>query len=108
MFQTYFPASNEMTDYIFYEKYYQVRNDNLRRLKDKRIFIDTRKVKKYIDEALEICKFINETVEIDKEAPDDPERPTEPEFAPSTYPQYRFVECDNYMTSRGLVKFNPH
>jgi hypothetical protein len=29
-----------------------------------------------------------------------------PEFDPSTYPQYRFVECDNYMTSRGLVKFN--
>jgi hypothetical protein len=32
--------------------------------------------------------------------------PTYPEFDPSTYPQYRFVECDNYMTSRGLVKFN--
>jgi hypothetical protein len=29
-----------------------------------------------------------------------------PEFDPSTYPQYRFVECNNYMTSRGLVKFN--
>jgi hypothetical protein len=26
VFQTYFPASNDMTDYIFYEKYYRVRN----------------------------------------------------------------------------------
>jgi hypothetical protein len=32
--------------------------------------------------------------------------PIIPEFDPSTYPQYRFVECDNYMTSRCLVKFN--
>jgi hypothetical protein len=32
--------------------------------------------------------------------------PTYPEFDPSAYPQYKFVECDNYMTSRGLIKFN--
>jgi hypothetical protein len=73
MLQTYFSASNDMADDIFYEKYYQVRNDIHRRLKDKRIFIDIRKVKKYIDEALEICKSIKEKVEIYKEDPDDPE-----------------------------------
>jgi hypothetical protein len=106
MFQTYFPASNDMTDYIFYEQYYQVRNDILQRLKDKRIFIETRKVKKYIDKTLEICKSIKEIVEICKEDTDDPEMPTYPEFDPSTYPQFRFVECDNYMASRGLIKFN--
>jgi hypothetical protein len=66
MFQTYFPASNDMTDYIFYEQYYHVRDDILRRLKDKRIFIAIRKVKKYIDEAREICKSIKEKVEITK------------------------------------------
>jgi hypothetical protein len=32
--------------------------------------------------------------------------PKYPEYDQSTYPQYRFVECDNYFTSRGFVKFN--
>jgi hypothetical protein len=106
VFQTYFPPSNDLIDYIFYEKYYRVRNDILQKLKDKRIFIDIRKVKEYTDEALEIGKNIKEKVEIYKEDPNDPEMSIYPEFDPSTYPQYRFVECNNYMTSRGLVKFN--
>jgi hypothetical protein len=68
-----------MSDYVFYEKYYQVRNDILQRLKDKIIFIDIRKVNKYIDEVLEICKFIKEKVEIYSDDTNDPEMPTYPE-----------------------------
>jgi hypothetical protein len=84
IFQTYFQSVDNTPEFMFYEKYYQVRNDILQRLKDKRIFIDTRKVKKYIDEELEICKSIKEKVEIYKEDPNDPEIPTYPEFDPST------------------------
>jgi hypothetical protein len=62
-----------------------------------------KKSKKLADETLEICRYIEEKVELYR---DDPEMPTYPEFDPSTYPQYRFVECDNYMTSRGVVKYN--
>jgi hypothetical protein len=64
MFQTYFQSVDKIPEFMFYEQYYKVRNDILQKLNDKRIFIDTRKVKKYINEVLEICKFIKEKVEI--------------------------------------------
>jgi hypothetical protein len=90
----------------FYDKYHKIRDEIYKKLKDKPILYDTKKVKKLADEALEICHYIEEKVGLYKEDPDDPEMPTYPEFDPSTYPQYRFVECDNYMISKGLVKFD--
>jgi hypothetical protein len=53
-----------------------------------------------------MCSYTSEKVEIYQEAPNDPEMPKYPEYDPSTYPQYRLAERENYMTSNGLVKFN--
>jgi hypothetical protein len=108
LFDRYFQSMNvaKVPRVVFYEKYYRSRNEIYERIKCKRVSVDIKEVKALTDEALEICNYIGEKVELYRDDSNDPKMPIYPEYDPFAYPQYRFVECENYMTSKGLVKFN--
>jgi hypothetical protein len=107
LFECYFHTFNlqSLNKSQFYEIYYKSRDQINDKIHCWHIFENIKKVNIFTDEALEICKFMEEKVEIYEEDPNDLEMPKYPEYDPSTYPQYRFVEYKNYFTVRGFVKF---